>query len=138
MANGIDLVLEDHRRVEALFEQFRTTGDGSYVGQIVDALTAHDEAEHSALYPLVGSVLGDTDMLARATLAHSAVKKQIDHLKHLEGPPLTDAVAVLRELVEEHVRDEERAILPALAEQATDAQLEGLAARILQTKQRVG
>jgi hemerythrin superfamily protein len=138
MANGIDLLLEDHRRVEALFEQFEATHEGAFVGQIADALTAHDDAEHSALYPLVGHILGDTTMLAKATLAHSAVKKQLDRLKHLEGQPLVDAVAELKALVEDHVRDEERNVLPKLAAKATAPQLEGLAARIQQTKQRVG
>jgi hemerythrin superfamily protein len=136
--DGIDLLLEDHRRVEELFDRFKETGDGAYVGQIIDALTAHDGAEHAALYPLVGHVLGDTDLLARLTLAHSAVKKQIDCVKHLEGPPLTEAVADLRLLVDVHVADEEKSVLPALRERATEPQLEGLAARILQNKQRVG
>ena len=55
-----------------------------------------------------------------------------------EGQPLTDAFNVLRTLVETHVADEEEVMLPALAEKATAAQLDGLAARILQVKQRVG
>ncbi|HEY5877092.1 MAG TPA: hypothetical protein VIT64_17405, partial [Ilumatobacteraceae bacterium] len=69
---------------------------------------------------------------------HSAVKKQIDHLKSLEGAPLTASFEQLRRLVEEHVADEEQNILPALAEQATPQQLEGLGARIMQAKQRGG
>ncbi|MGD9702541.1 MAG: hemerythrin domain-containing protein [Acidimicrobiia bacterium] len=138
MANGIDLILADHRKVDELFATFATTGDGTIIGQVIDALSAHDDAEHAALYPLVGHVLGDTDMIERSGRAHSAVKKQIDHIKALEGAPLTEAFDVLRQLVEEHVADEEENILPALAEQATAQQLEGLGARILQAKQRGG
>ena len=72
----------------------------------------------------------------RAAAAHSAVKKQIDVVKGLEGSPLIDAFDVLPTLVSEHVADEENVMLPALAAAATAIQLEG--ARILQINQRVG
>jgi hemerythrin superfamily protein len=136
--NGIDLILADHERVNDLFERFDSTRQAFVVGEIMDALTAHDDAEHSALYPLAGHVLGDVDLLERAAVAHSAVKRQMDRIRHLEGQPLVDAVQVLRDLVTEHVQDEETNLLPALRERATAAQLEGLGARIEQTKQRVG
>ena len=138
MTNGIDLILLDHREVDDLFARFDETGDGTLIGVVIDKLTAHDDAEHAALYPLLGAVLGDEDMITRAALAHSEVKKQIDTIKFLEGPPLTDAFQVLRTLVQTHVADEENVMLPALAASATAAQLDGLGARILQVKQRVG
>lgn len=138
MPDGIDLILADHERVNELFAKFAESGDGSVIGQIMDALTAHDEAEHSALYPLVGHVLGNRTLIERSAIAHSAVKKQFDHIRHLEGAPLIAAVAVLQRIVDKHVADEEKNILPALRAKATPAQLDGLAARIEQTKQRVG
>jgi hemerythrin superfamily protein len=138
MPNGIDLILADHQRINALFEQFDGTGDGALIGQVMDALTAHDDAEQSALYPLVGHVLGDPELIERSAVAHSAVKRQMDRIRHLEGQPLVDAFAVLRELVTAHVEDEEKNILPALQQAATPGQLDGLGARIEQTKQRVG
>jgi hemerythrin superfamily protein len=138
MPNGIDLILADHRLVDGLFQDFEQTGDATIVGQIVGHLTAHDEAEHAALYPLLGEVLGDASAVERAAAAHSAVKKQIDLLKSLEGPSLTIAVQQLRELVDEHVADEEKRLLPKLAKAATPAQLDWLGAHIEQTKQRVG
>jgi hemerythrin superfamily protein len=136
--NGIDLILADHRRVDALFDSFADTADATLIGQIVDVLTAHDDAEHAALYPLAAKLLGDPEMIQRAEIAHSHVKKLIETLKFQEGRPLTDTVALLRAAVTEHVADEEANLLPALAEQATPQQLEGLAARLEQNKQRVG
>lgn len=138
MPNGIDFILEDHRVIDGLFGAFDETADGTVVGQIIDVLTAHDDAEHAALYPLAGHVLGDEALITRAAVAHSMIKKQIDDIKSKEGVPLTDAVLVLRELVEEHVRDEEEQLLPQLQAAATPQQLDGLAARILQAKQRGG
>ena len=138
MTTGIDLILLDHERVNDLFASFDETGDATYVGQILDSLVAHDDAEQAALYPLAGHVLGDVSMIARAAAAHSLVKQQMDLIRSLEGPPLTIAVKQLQQLVSAHVKEEETKLLPALAQKATAAQLEGLAARIEQAKQRVG
>jgi len=138
MSDGIDLILADHERVNALFARFAETADASVIGEIMDALTAHDEAEHSALYPLAGHVLGSVALIERSAAAHSAIKKQFDHIRHLEGPALVEAVGVLQRIVTKHVADEEKNLLPALRTKATTAQLDGLAARIEQTKQRVG
>jgi hemerythrin superfamily protein len=138
MPNGIDLIRADHDLVDQLFGEFSATGQGGSVGQIVDALKAHDEAEHFALYELARELLGDVDVLKRAEVAHSAVKRQIDLVVGLEGPPLGAAVAELRTLVQEHVADEEKNLLPALSEAATPEQLDALGARIMQVKQRGG
>jgi hemerythrin superfamily protein len=136
--NGIDLILADHERVSMLFARFDETGDATLIGQIVDALVAHDQAEQGALYPLAGAVLGDEESIARYDREHSGIKKAIEHLVGLEGPPLVEAVAFLRGLVDEHVAEEEADLLPALTKAATVAQLDGLGARLLQGKQRVG
>ena len=40
MPSGIDLVLADHQRVNALFAQFAETGVGAVVCQIIDDLRA--------------------------------------------------------------------------------------------------
>lgn len=141
MPDGVDLILADHRYVDDLFTAFAAGPHGTVVGRIVDALAAHDDAEHAALYPFALDVLGEAavaDVLDRSALAHSAVKKQIDQLKFLEGQPLVDGVGVLQALVQEHVADEEANLLPALREGATPAQLDVLGSRILQAKQRVG
>ena len=138
MPNGIDLILADHRNVDALFARFDDTADGTVIGQVICELKAHDDAEQAALYPMVGKILGNADMITRSSAAHSAVKKQIDVLTTLEGPPLVDAFNALRRIVQKHVADEEKNILPALGEAATPQQLEGLGARMLQAKQRGG
>jgi hemerythrin superfamily protein len=138
MPNGIDLLLADHQLVNELFGEFDAKHDGATVGLIIAALKAHDEAEQAALYPFAADVLSDVALIERSSVAHSMVKKQIDMIAALEGEPLVAAVGVLRQLVTEHVEDEEQNLLPALAEVATPQQLEALGARILQAKQRGG
>ena len=137
MPNGIDLILADHQRVNALFAQFAETGVGAVVGQIIDCLAAHDDAEHGALYPLAGEILDNTEDIARFDVAHAQIKRAIDDLRPLEGQPLIDAVAKLHEAVTAHVEDEELHLLPQLAAAATPAQLDEIGTRILQVKQRL-
>jgi hemerythrin superfamily protein len=138
MPNGIELIVADHELVDALFQRFDETGDATLVGQIVGALIAHDEAEHGALYPLALVVLDDADLIANFDEAHVRVKKLIEHLMQLEGPPLVETVAALREAVTAHVADEEKKLLSQLQKAATNAQLDELAARINHVKQRAG
>jgi hypothetical protein len=138
MPNGIDLILADHARVSELFAAFESGGDPTVIGQIFDALSAHDDAEHSALYPMAGTLLGDRGMVQRLAAAHSKVKQQIDRMKSMEGKELATGVATLRKLVDQHVKDEETKLLPKLREAATPQDLEVLGARILATKQRAG
>ena len=138
MPSGIDLIIADHEMVDALFDQFEETGEGFLIGQVMNMLQEHDNAEHAALYPLAGRVLGDATLIERAALAHSALTKQMEWMMALEGEPLARAFTELRALVREHVADEQRNLLPKLAQRATPEQLEVLAARILEVKQRVG
>ena len=138
MPNGIDILLADHRNVGALFAQFDQSGDANLIGQVIDALKAHDDAEQAALYPFAGTLLGNTTLIERAAAAHSTVKKQFDVIGSLEGAPLIDAFRKLRQIVDKYVTDEERNLFPKLAEQASPQQLEALGARLLQAKQRVG
>jgi hemerythrin superfamily protein len=138
MTTGIDLILADHRRVEELFTEYQRTGDASVVGQIFDELAMHDEAEAHALYPLARAVCDDEALVDRALMEHSALKMLIEHARALEGAPLAATMERVQQTVEAHVGEEEERLLPALAKQATAAQLDGLASRIEQIKQRVG
>ena len=138
MPNGIDLILADHERVDTLFTQFNKTGDGVWVGQILDALTAHDGAEHAALYPFAEVMLKNPALIKRLDLAHSEVNGLMEHVRGQEGKALVDAMGLLQVAVTNHVGDEETNLLPALQKRATPAQLETLGARIEQDKQRVG
>lgn len=138
MPNGIDLILADHETVNRLFAEFDAGGDGAVIGQVIDALKAHDAAEHAALYPMATMLLGDQALLARSEIAHSKVKKQIELIGSLEGAPLAAAFAELQTLVTEHVADEQSNLLPKFAEVATPQQIDELGARILQAKQRGG
>ncbi len=138
MSNGIDLILGEHRHVEELFAEFRKGREGTVAGMIFDALSAHDDAEQATLYPLVEALGIDPAVVARSLRAHSGLKRLIEHARGQEGRPLVEAMAAVEAAVADHVRDEERALLPVLQKAATVPQLEGLASRWNQVQQRVG
>ena len=139
MPNGIDLILADHELVDGLFARFAKTGDGTVIGQIVGHLAAHDEAEHSALYPLVGELLGDAPAIERAAAAHSAIKQQIDRP---QAPRGAAAHGRRRRTARARRRPTSRRRRSACSRvsprRPRRQQLEWLGAHIEQTKQRVG
>jgi hemerythrin superfamily protein len=135
--NGIDLLMADHATVNALFAEFTADPNGAVAGHIFDMLTAHDDAEQSALYPLVSRLLGP-DAALDALTDHALVKKLIDRARQQEGDALLETMRAIETAVNEHVRVEENDLFPRLREAAVADELERLAARVLQTKQRVG
>ena len=138
MPNGIDLILADHRAVEALSPAFdRDAGRRRHRPGRRHAHRPRRRRARGALPPRA-HLLGDAAFDRVAGRGTLAVKKQIDYLKALEGPPLVAAFEALRLLVPDHVEDEEKNLLPALADKATPQQLDTLGARILQAKQRGG
>lgn len=135
--NGIDLLVADHRVVDERFAAFAEAPAADIAGQIVDLLITHDDAEQSALYPLIDEVLGP-DAAAQARREHSVVKKLLDRARQQEGAALVSTMTALQAAVTDHVRHEEVELFPRLAEAATATQLDWLAAHLEQTKQRVG
>ena len=69
-------------------------------------LTAHDDAEHGALYLLKLDLLGGGDVFDRSLAAHRGQAADRPP-EGAGGPPLVESFAVLRQLVADHVQDEE-------------------------------
>ena len=118
MPNGIDLILADHRTRRRAVRRRSTrpaTPPSSARSSTRSPPTTTPSTPPSTRSPVTCSAT--RRLIERWALAHSAVKKQIDHLKTQEGPPLVEAFETLRLLVQDHVADEEKNLLPALARQ---------------------
>jgi len=135
--NGIDLIIADHRMVDELFAELDAKASATCAARIMDLLTAHDEAEEHALYPMAALQLGP-DAVDEAILAHSRMKMLLEQARASERPQLVLALEEPRAAVKAHVADEEARLLPALAAATTPVQLDELGARIEQVKLRVG
>lgn len=135
--NGIDLLLAEHAKVRERFAAFAAEPTGADAGVIFDLLAAHDDAEQSALYPLVEALL-DADAAWQARDEHAQVKRLIDQARQEEGAALLATMQMLEAAVMAHVEHEEGDLFPRLADAAGPDDLARLGARLLQTEQRVG
>ena len=113
----IDLILEDHRRFEALMRQLRdSTSDRDAVRKALAALhVAHAEAEEKHVYPKLRNKDAITDHEAEHgeeehAEGHEAMLKVLE-LKGTDTQAFDDAVEELARVVNHHLTEEELTIL---------------------------
>ena len=107
------LLMEDHRKVESLFEQFeKASGDGrkeKLAREICTELKVHSMIEEEIFYPALRGKISDDD-LDEAYVEHDGAKLLINEIE--AGGPDDDfydaKVKVLQELIEHHVKEEEK------------------------------
>jgi hemerythrin superfamily protein len=142
----IDLLSEDHRKVEELFEDYESSKDeaddeakAALVATICLELTVHATVEEEIFYPAAREALDeeDADMLDEAEVEHMTVKVLIADLADMQpSDALYDAkVKVLSEYVKHHVQEEEGEIFPSVRE--TELDLAALGEEIATRKQEL-
>jgi hemerythrin superfamily protein len=111
--DAIQLLIADHRTVEALFEKFESARGAErkqgIVQQICNELKIHTMIEEEIFYPALAGKI-DEDMLDEAYVEHDGAKVLVNDLAAAEpDEEYYDAkVSVLKEQIEHHVREEER------------------------------
>ena len=111
--DAIKLLTQDHREVEALFEQFEKAKDdtkkGEIAKQICTELKIHTMIEEEIFYPALRGKVEDDD-LDEALVEHDGAKVLINDIE-AAGPEadfFEAKVKVLQEEVEHHVKEEEK------------------------------
>ena len=124
----IDLLMQQHREVEALFDACRAAKDDAskkeLCVQLAEALTLHSTIEERWVYPAARRVVGNeliqdsieehgemTQLIAQMIRARNDVKK------------LMSLVGELEKVVKDHVTMEERDVLPKLGQKVTEKDL---------------
>lgn|SRR5690606_24450862 len=111
--NALQLLADDHRRVEDLFETFEKARGAArkqaLVRQICTELKVHAQLEEEIYYPAVRGLVDDDD-LDEAYVEHDGAKLLINELESAApDEAFYDAkVKVLQEQIEHHVKEEER------------------------------
>jgi len=142
----IDLLTEDHRKVEEMFEEYESSKDeaddeakSALVATICLELTMHASVEEEIFYPAARAALDeeDSDMLDEAEVEHASVKVLIADLADMQpSDALYDAkVKVLSEYVKHHVQEEEGEIFPSVRE--SDIDLASLGEEVASRKQEL-
>jgi predicted transcriptional regulator len=133
---AIDLLVEDHRKVEALFEKFEKArgadAQQKIVHQICDELTVHAMIEEEIFYPALRGKIED-DMLDEAYVEHDGAKMLLLALR--ESEPNEDfyeaKVTVLQEQIEHHVEEEKQRNSMFAQARKADVDLEWLGEQML-------
>jgi len=118
----IGLLQEDHQKVAGLFGEFDRASEArkpEVADQICAELTIHAILEEEIFYPEARQCLDNDageDLLDQAEVEHESIKGLVDRIKQSGGnSDLFEArVAVLKEYVEHHVREEEAEMFPRL------------------------
>ena len=111
--NAIQLLTEDHRTVEELFEKFEKAGPDAKKEQLARRicmeLKIHAMLEEELFYPALRGKIDDDD-LDEALVEHDGAKMLINEIEAGSGgDDFYDAkVKVLQEQIEHHVKEEER------------------------------
>jgi hemerythrin superfamily protein len=137
----IQMLTEDHRRVEQLFDQYQaatSVQEKKTVSELVfKELTVHSLLEKDLFYPTVA--LGNPqqkDLIDHSYHDHAEVEERIGLLKNMTpGDAQYDQVFTeLISLVKEHAQEEEQQMFPSARQKLGD-QLEGLG-RKMQARQK--
>ena len=87
--DAVDLLLQDHKEVKAMFSAFKklkdTDDDGEdkveLVKRICTALTIHATIEEEIFYPAVRAGIKDQDLMDEADVEHAGAKELIAQLE---------------------------------------------------------
>ena len=111
--DGLQLLAADHRTVEELFARFEKASGASakqrIVQEICTELKVHSMIEEEIYYPAIRGKV-EEDALDEAYVEHDSAKLLVNELEQAEpDESFYDAkVKVLQELIEHHVREEEK------------------------------
>jgi hemerythrin superfamily protein len=111
--DAIQLLSQDHREVEDLFEQFEKASDDEkkeqIARQICTELKVHALIEEEIFYPALRGKIEDDD-LDEALVEHDGAKLLINEIEAggSDAKFFEAKVSVLQEQIEHHVKEEER------------------------------
>lgn len=136
-SNVVDLIMNDHRELERIFDELRNKPEQrpTLVPVMITLLTAHSRAEESEVYPAAAEAGGAEDVehsqkehLAADQLAAKVAETDFD------SPDFDDALQELIDAVLHHVEEEEDSVLPSMRETMDAARLDELGEAFLRTR----
>jgi len=145
MANAIELIKSDHRKVEQLYQSYQsangqTQQKRAIAQEICHELEIHAKLEEEIFYPAVKRTLvtDGTDLVKEAIKEHNEMKRAISQLQlsQFAGPNCDHVFQDMMSGVQHHVKEEETKMLPK-AQQQLGAEINRLGAQMQQRKQEL-
>jgi hemerythrin superfamily protein len=128
MADVTQLIEKDHREVEGLFAQYKSSKDHAVANRICDELDAHSSAEEKVFYPVVASEVADGEKLAKeAKDEHGEARQLIGRIRQSsKDDTLEGLVGELEQAISHDVSEEESEMLPKARQDIPADRLEQL------------
>jgi hemerythrin superfamily protein len=127
----VDLIMQDHREVERLFDQMKAQPDQRpmLVPVVTSLLVAHSRAEETQVYPVARDEAGETEEVAHSQEEHAQAEQLLARLKAADhnSSEFDDLLAELIDAVSHHVEEEESKVLPGLRDKLDDSRRAELA-----------
>jgi hemerythrin superfamily protein len=137
-----DIIRMDHQKVNTLFMEIEQSNDPQkiqeYFGQIYKDLTVHAEAEEQIVYPAVRPFYGegDTQELYDEQAEMKTLLQQIKSMSPA-SPDFKNNVKRLKDMVMDHVRQEESTMFAAIRNNCSSEQSERMATEFKAAKDRL-
>ncbi len=139
MPDVFDVLEQDHRLVERLFEQYEQSDDAALAEQICGELTLHTSLEEQLVYPVLGRDVPDgSELEQEARGEHNAVGGLIARVRSA-GFGSDDTPRLMQEMktaVEHHVEEEESEIFPKMRASLDEERVDELGEQVSELKQR--
>ncbi|WP_410790095.1 hemerythrin domain-containing protein [Kribbella sp. C-35] len=114
----VDLIMQDHREVERLFDELKSSPEKrpNLLPVLTTLLTAHSRAEEAEVYPVAASEAGEKEEVSHSQQEHIEADQLLAKLAETD-PAAPDFERVLQNLVDavsHHVEEEETKVLPGM------------------------
>jgi hemerythrin-like domain-containing protein len=141
--DAIDLLKQDHDRVEKAFKDFEkldrqdVEACRQLIHSVCEELKVHTTLEEEIFYPAVREAIGDADLMNEAAVEHETARMLIDQLENMEAddPNYFATFTVLGEYVRHHVKEEQSEMFPEVKKAKLD--LEALGERLRARKEEL-
>jgi hemerythrin superfamily protein len=127
----IELLQQDHRKVEGLFNDYQSSKDDETAEQICRELEMHTTVEEEIVYPRLTEI--DAELEQHAEEEHDKAKELIDQIR-AKPDDVAGLVEQLQQAVQHHVNEEENKAFPEMRARL-GADLEDLGAAVEERKQ---
>jgi hemerythrin superfamily protein len=126
--DAITLLKQDHRIVEALFEEFEKAEEeeqSAIAQRVCQLLTVHAQIEEEILYPAAKEAFEEeeeSELVAEAEIEHGSAKELIAKIEagSSDDEHYKATVKVLGEYIKHHVKEEEGEMFPKLKKTELD------------------
>ncbi|MBO0893562.1 MAG: hemerythrin domain-containing protein [Acidimicrobiales bacterium] len=137
MPDVAELLKQDHRKVEDLFEQYQA-GSIEVIPRACAELKVHTAIEEEVVYPVLAEVSDGRRLREEAEHEHGEVEQIIAQIER-NDPDTAETSSLMTTLIEgvtHHVQEEEDEVLPKMAAELGEDRMNALGEQLVQAKRR--